>query len=84
MQVSSPTARTRLGQQLFDLFRRLTLDPEADHLRAVDELDLTLSPVLVGGDGARIVAAAAPTFDRYDLVHLATEDGYLYGRWVRR
>ena len=26
----------------------------------------------------------APTFDRYDLVHLATEDGYLYGRWVRR
>ena len=45
MQVSSPTARTRLGQQLFDLFRRLTLDPEADHLRAVDELDLTLSQV---------------------------------------
>jgi len=45
VQVSSPTARTRLGQQLFDLFRRLTLDPEADHLRAVDELDLTLSQV---------------------------------------
>ena len=50
----------------------------------VDELDLTLAPLLVGGDGARIVAAAAPTLDRYDLVHLATEDGYLYGRWVRR
>jgi DNA-binding MarR family transcriptional regulator len=45
VQVSSPTTRTRLGQQLFDLFRRLTLDPEADHLRAVDELDLTLSQV---------------------------------------
>ena len=45
MQVSSPTTRTRLGEQLFDLFRRLTLDPEADHLRAVDELELTLSQV---------------------------------------
>jgi riboflavin biosynthesis pyrimidine reductase len=50
----------------------------------VDELDLTQSPVLVGGDGARLVAGVQPTFDRYDLVHLATEDGYLYGRWVRR
>ncbi len=50
----------------------------------VDELDLTLAPTLVGGDGARIVAGAGPTFDRYDLAHLATEDGYLYGRWVRR
>ncbi len=45
MQVSSPTTRTRLGEQLFELFRQLTLDPEADHLRAVDELDLTLSQV---------------------------------------
>jgi riboflavin biosynthesis pyrimidine reductase len=50
----------------------------------VDELDLTHSPVLVGGDGGRVVTGAGPTFDRYDLVHLATEDGYLYGRWVRR
>jgi len=45
VQVSSPTTRTRLGEQLFELFRQLTLDPEADHLRAVDELDLTLSQV---------------------------------------
>jgi DNA-binding MarR family transcriptional regulator len=45
VQVSSPTIRTRLGEQLFELFRQLTLDPEADHLRAVDELDLTLSQV---------------------------------------
>lgn len=47
MQASSPTAvrETRLGRQLFELFRRLTLDPEADHLRAVEELDLTLSQV---------------------------------------
>jgi len=45
VQVSSPTTRTGLGEQLFELFRQLTLDPEADHLRAVDELDLTLSQV---------------------------------------
>ena len=49
----------------------------------IDELDLTQSPALVGGDGARVTSGGRPTFDRYDLVHLATEDGYLYGRWVR-
>ena len=50
----------------------------------VDELDLTISPVLVGGDGARVTTGARPTFEPLDLAHLATEDGYLYGRWVRR
>jgi riboflavin biosynthesis pyrimidine reductase len=50
----------------------------------VDELDLTLAPVLVGGAAPRIIAGAPSTFDRYDLVHLGTDDGYLYGRWVRR
>jgi riboflavin biosynthesis pyrimidine reductase len=50
----------------------------------VDELDLTVSPLLIGGDGPRITAGAPSTFDRFDLVHLATDDGYLYSRWVRR
>lgn len=50
----------------------------------VDELDLTVSPVLAGGDGPRLTSGAAPTFERFDLAHLASEDGYLFGRWVRR
>jgi riboflavin biosynthesis pyrimidine reductase len=50
----------------------------------VDEIDLTVSPVLAGGDGPRITSGARPTFQHLDLAHLATEDGYLYGRWVRR
>lgn len=50
----------------------------------VDELDLTISPVLAGGDGPRLTTGAAATLARFDLAHLATHDGYLYGRWVRR
>jgi riboflavin biosynthesis pyrimidine reductase len=50
----------------------------------VDELDLTVSPVLVGGDGPRVTTGAPSTFDRFDLVHVATDDSYLYTRWVRR
>ena len=42
---SSPATETRLGEQLFALLRRLMLNPEADHLRAVDELELTVTQV---------------------------------------
>ena len=49
----------------------------------VDEIDLTTAPVLAGGDGPRVTSGAAAALVRFDLAHLATEDGYLYGRWVR-
>lgn len=49
----------------------------------VDELDLTISPLLIGGAGPRVTDGAAPTFERFDLAHVATDEGYLYGRWVR-
>lgn len=46
MQASATTTPTsRLGDQLFALLRRLTLDPESDHLRPVEEHDLTVSQV---------------------------------------
>jgi DNA-binding MarR family transcriptional regulator len=34
-----------LSNQLFALIRQLTLDPEADHLRAIEENDLSVSQV---------------------------------------
>ena len=62
MQASAST-RTALGGQLFVLVKKLVLDPEADHLRAIEENDLSVSQVralmlLAGADepvpGARI------------------------------
>jgi riboflavin biosynthesis pyrimidine reductase len=50
----------------------------------VDELDLTISPHLAGGDGPRVASGAPAQLARLDVAHLATDDGYLYGRWVRR
>jgi riboflavin biosynthesis pyrimidine reductase len=49
----------------------------------VDEVDLTTAPLLAGGDGPRVTSGAAAALVRLQLAHLATEDGYLYGRWVR-
>jgi riboflavin biosynthesis pyrimidine reductase len=55
---------------------------EAD---CVDELDLTLSPALVGGEGSRVIVGAQPKMERYELVHLGVDDeSYAFGRWTRR
>ncbi|MET0144871.1 MAG: dihydrofolate reductase family protein [Ilumatobacteraceae bacterium] len=50
----------------------------------VDELNLTWSPVLAGGDGPRVTSGGHATMTRLRLAHLATDDdSYVYGRWVR-
>ena len=54
---------------------------EAD---ALDELNLTLSPQLAGGDGPRLTTHASALSRRMDLVHVLEDDGYLFTRWVRR
>ena len=50
----------------------------------VDELCLTTSPVVVGGDAGRVVAG--PPVDAegpWRLAHLLEDDGTLLARWVR-
>jgi riboflavin biosynthesis pyrimidine reductase len=51
----------------------------------LDELDLTFSPRIVGGDGPRLTTGAVPNDSRYALAQvLVDEDSFLYTRWVRR
>ena len=50
----------------------------------IDELNLTISPRLAGGVGARVIEGAAPQLRGYTLVQLAVaEDSFLFGRWRR-
>ena len=48
----------------------------------VDELCLTTSPLIVGGDGPRIVTGASAV-RRMRLAHLLSEDDALFARYVR-
>lgn len=51
----------------------------------VDELNLTISPMLAGGDGPRLVDGASGRLVSYELVQLAIDDeSFAYGRWHRR
>lgn len=50
----------------------------------IDEWDLTLSPLLVGGDAGRaVVGPALPEPRRTELSWLLEGDGLLLGRWLR-
>jgi riboflavin biosynthesis pyrimidine reductase len=50
----------------------------------IDELDLTLSPRLVGGDSPRVTRDAAAVDARFALAHLLADDeGFVFGRWLR-
>ncbi len=52
---------------------------------AVDELVLTVAPLLVGGEATRIIRGPAQRVpERMQLTHAAEEDGYLFLRYVRR
>lgn len=51
---------------------------------AVDELNLTISPRMVGGDSPRVVHGAAALDARFTLAHLLADDEqFVFGRWVR-
>lgn len=50
----------------------------------VDELNLSIAPLLVGGAGVRLVQGARESRAALELAHtLADDDGYLFTRWVR-
>lgn len=50
----------------------------------IDELDLSLSPNLVGGDGPRLTSGATERLRTFELAHLLTDsDGFVFSRWIR-
>lgn len=50
----------------------------------IDELNLTISPQISGGDGPRLTSGAEPMLRRMDLAHVCEDDGFLFTRYLRR
>ncbi len=53
-------------------------------LDLIDELNLTISPVLSGGDGPRLMNGAMPLVHRMRLGHVLEDDAFLFTRYLRR
>jgi riboflavin biosynthesis pyrimidine reductase len=51
----------------------------------IDELNLTLSPYLAGGDGPRLTVGGADLSSAYELAHVVVDEAsFVFSRWVRR
>jgi riboflavin biosynthesis pyrimidine reductase len=60
-----------------------TLNGQLHDAGILDELCLTLSPMLVGTDAARVIDGAALRVQRLSLARVLEEDGWLFLRYVR-
>lgn len=49
----------------------------------IDELNVTVAPLLTGGDGPRLITGATPLNHRLRLAQLAEHDDFLFMRWLR-
>ncbi len=49
----------------------------------IDELNLTISPQLAGGDGPRVTSGSAQISRRMRLAHVLEDDGFLFTRYLR-
>ena len=49
----------------------------------IDELNLTISPQVSGGDGPRLTVGSPGVAQRMHLAHVLEDDGFLFTRYVR-
>lgn len=49
----------------------------------IDELNLTISPQLAGGDGPRVTSGNAQISRKMRLAHVLEDDGFLFTRYLR-
>lgn len=50
----------------------------------VDEINLTMSPQVTGGDAPRLITGAPDIAVRFHLQHVLEDDGFVFLRYVRR
>jgi len=49
----------------------------------IDEINLTISPQLAGGDGPRVTSGSVQMSRQMRLAHVLEDDGFLFTRYVR-
>jgi len=49
----------------------------------IDEINLTISPQLAGGDGPRVTSGSVQMSRRMRLAHVLEDDGFLFTRYLR-
>ncbi|MEZ5216517.1 MAG: dihydrofolate reductase family protein [Ilumatobacteraceae bacterium] len=76
-------ATRRLGASFIHVEGGPKLNGALLHAGLVDEVNLTISPHLVGGNAARLIDGASAVLQRMRLSHVLEDDGWLFCRYLR-
>jgi riboflavin biosynthesis pyrimidine reductase len=50
----------------------------------VDEINLTISPMVTGADSPRLLNGAPPLHSDYEVAHILEDSGYMFIRYLRK
>jgi riboflavin biosynthesis pyrimidine reductase len=79
-----PAALAQLDAEFVQCEGGATLNAAMFAADLIDELNLTISPLVAGGTGPRVTAGAPDLAHRFDVAHVLEDDGFLFTRYVRR
>ena len=82
-QIDIAAALTHLDAQVVQAEGGATLNGLLAAADCIDELNLSISPQINGGDGQRVTSGAPALAHRMRLAHVLEDDGFLFTRYLR-
>lgn len=82
--VDLPAAMKQLGGTFVQLEGGPTLNASMFAADLVDEINITISPLVVGGVGPRLTLSAPDLHSRFEVAHVIHDEGFLFVRYIRR
>ena len=82
-EVDIAAALAKLDAQVVQAEGGSTLNGLLAAADVIDELNLSISPQINGGDGPRLTSGAPALSHRMQLAHVLEDDGFLFTRYLR-
>ena len=82
--VDLPKAMKQLEGTFVQLEGGPTLSASMFSADLVDEINVTISPLVVGGAGPRLTANATDLETRFEVAHVLHDEGFIFVRYLRR
>ncbi len=82
--VDLPVAMSQLTGSFIQLEGGALLNASMFAANLVDEINLTISPMVTGADSPRLANGAPPLHSDYQVAHILEEDGFMFIRYLRK
>lgn len=82
--VDLPEAMKQLPGDFIQLEGGALLNASMFAANLVDEINLTISPMVTGADSPRLANGAPPLHSDYQVAHILEDDGFMFVRYLRR